>query len=45
LPDATVSAVDRFRAFVSGHARRIATWAAFVIGVLLLIRGAIEILS
>jgi hypothetical protein len=44
-PDQTVSAVARFRAWVSRDARRIATWAALVIGILLLVRGAIEALS
>ena len=44
-PDSTVSAVKRFQAWISRDGRRIATWAALVIGVLLLVRGAIELLS
>ena len=44
-PDSTVSAVQRFQAWLSRDARRIATRAALVIGVLLVLRGAIELLS
>ena len=44
-PDRTVAAIARFRAFVTHDARRIGAWAAFVVGALLLIRGAIELLS
>ena len=44
-PDRTVTAVARFRSFVTDDARRIGAWAAFVVGVLFLIRGAIELLS
>jgi hypothetical protein len=43
-PDRTVAAIARFRAFVTHDARRIGAWAAFVVGALLLIRGAIELL-
>jgi hypothetical protein len=43
-PDRTVAAIARFRAFVTNDARRIGAWAAFVVGALLLIRGAIELL-
>jgi len=43
-PERTVAAVARFRAFVTEDARRIGAWAAFVVGALLLIRGAIELL-
>ena len=44
-PDWTVSAVKRFQTWISSDARRIATRAALVIGVLLVLRGAIELLS
>ena len=44
-PDWTVSAVKRFQAWISRDGRRIATRAALVIGVLLVLRGAIELLS
>ena len=44
-PDRTVAAIARFRSFVTQDARRIGAWAAFVVGALLLIRGAIELLS
>ena len=44
-PDRTVAATARFRSFVTRTARRIGAWAAFVVGALLLIRGAIELLS
>jgi hypothetical protein len=43
-PDRTVAAIARFRSFVTEDARRIGAWAAFVVGALLLIRGAIELL-
>ncbi len=44
-PDSTVSAVKRFQTWISRDGRRIATRAALVIGVLLVLRGAIELLS
>jgi Sap, sulfolipid-1-addressing protein len=44
-PDWTVKAVESFQEWLSRDARRIATRAALVIGVLLVVRGAIEFLS
>jgi hypothetical protein len=44
-PDSTVSAVKRFQTWISRDGRRIAARAALVIGVLLVLRGAIELLS
>ena len=44
-PDSTVSAVKRFQAWISRDGRRIATRAALVIGVLLVLRGMIEVLN
>ena len=44
-PDSTVRVVKRFQAWISSDGRRIATRAALVIGVLLVLRGAIELLS
>ncbi len=44
-PDRTVKTVERFKAWITSDSRRIATIAALVIGVVLLVRGVIEILS
>ena len=43
--DQTVSAVERFRTWITRDALRIATWAAFVIGVLFLLLGLIHLLT
>jgi len=42
--DRTVAAVDRFRSWVTRDARTIASRAAFIIGVLLIVRGVLELL-
>jgi hypothetical protein len=44
-PDRTVKTVGRFKAWVTRDSRRIATIAALFVGVVLLVRGVIEILS
>jgi hypothetical protein len=44
-PEGTVKAVARFKEWITTGARRIATRAALLIGALLLLRGAIELLS
>jgi hypothetical protein len=44
-PDQTVKMVGRFKAWITRDSRRIATIAALFVGVVLLVRGAIEILS
>jgi Sap, sulfolipid-1-addressing protein len=44
-PDQTVKTVGRFKAWLTRDSRRIATIAALFVGVVLLVRGAIEILS
>jgi hypothetical protein len=44
-PDWTVRTVERFQTWISKDGRRIATRAALVIGVLFVVRGAIEFLS
>ena len=44
-PESTPEAVDRFKAGLSRHGRRAGIWAAAVIGGLLVVRGAIELLS
>ena len=44
-PEGTVEKIGRFKAWITGDARRIATTASFVVGALLLVRGAIEFLS
>lgn len=44
-PDWTVKTVEGFQAWISRDARRIATRAALVIGVLLVLRGLIELLG
>jgi hypothetical protein len=44
-PEWTSRAVKRFRALIQRDGRRIALWAALVLGVLLIVRGAIEALA
>lgn len=44
-PEATPDAVARFKAGLSRHGRRAGIWGATVIGALLIVRGAIELLS
>ena len=44
-PEGTVKTIGRFKAWVTSDARRIGTTASFVVGTLLLARGAIEFLS
>ena len=44
-PEGTVSAVARFKAWLIKDARQIAVTASLVVGALLLVRGAIEVLS
>jgi hypothetical protein len=44
-PESTPGAVDRFKAGISRHGRSAGIWGAAVIGGLLVVRGAIEILS
>jgi len=44
-PDWTPRTVARFQAWIRRDGRRIAFWAALVVGVLLIIRGAIEALT
>lgn len=42
-PDQTVSTVERLKAWINADARRIITWVALVIGVLLVGRGILEL--
>jgi hypothetical protein len=44
-PDWTPSAVERFKAWLARHGRRFGTWAAAVVGVLLIVRALIVLLS
>ena len=44
-PEGTVEAVARFKAWIIKDARQIAMTASLVVGALLLVRGAIEVLS
>jgi Sap, sulfolipid-1-addressing protein len=44
-PEGTVETIERFKAWITTGARRIATRASLVIGALLLLRGAIELIS
>jgi hypothetical protein len=44
-PESTPGAVDRFKASISRHGRRAGIWGASVIGVLLIVRALIEVLS
>ena len=44
-PDWTPRTVKRFQAWISRDGRRIAFWSAFLVGVLLILRGAIEALT
>ena len=44
-PESTPGKVDRFKAAISRHGRRAGIWAAAVIGVLLVVRGLIELLT
>jgi hypothetical protein len=44
-PEWTSRAVKRFRALIQKDGRRIAFWVALVLGVLLIVRGAIEALA
>jgi hypothetical protein len=44
-PDTTPARVDRFKAGISRHGRSAGMWGATVIGGLLVVRGAIELLS
>lgn len=44
-PEKTPAAVDRLKASISSHGRKIGIWSAAVIGSLLVLRGAIEVLS
>jgi hypothetical protein len=43
-PERTVSAVASFKSWISRDARRIASWAALLIGILLVVRGILELL-
>ena len=43
-PERTVSAIESFKSWISRDARGIAGWAAFLIGVLLVVRGVLELL-
>ena len=43
-PKRTVSAITSFKSWISRDARRIAGWAALLIGVLLVVRGILELL-
>ena len=44
-PEATPGAVERFKAGLSRHGRRAGVWGAAVIGILLVVRGAIQLLG
>jgi hypothetical protein len=44
-PETTPGKVDRFKAAISRHGRQAGIWGAGVIGSLLILRGAIELLS
>jgi Sap, sulfolipid-1-addressing protein len=44
-PDWTLRTVERFQAWIRRDGRRIAFWAALLVGVLLIARGAIEALT
>ena len=44
-PDWTINTVERSKAWIIRDARRIATIGALVVGVLLVLRGTIEVLS
>jgi len=43
-PERTLSAIESFKSWISRDARGIAGWAAFLIGVLLVVRGVLELL-
>ena len=43
-PERTVSAIESFKSWISRDARGIARWAALIIGVLLVVRGVLELL-
>ena len=43
-PNQAVTAVERFQGWISSDARKIATWAALVVGALLAVRGVLELL-
>jgi hypothetical protein len=44
-PHPTIRTVERFQAWVTKDARKIGTWAALILGALLLLRGIIELIS
>ena len=44
-PHSTIRTVERFQAWVTKDARKIGTWAALILGALLLLRGVIELIS
>ena len=44
-PETTPTRVDRFKAAIARHGRKVGTWGAGVVGALLVIRGLIEVLS
>ena len=44
-PETTPARVDRFKAALSAHGRRAGIWIAGVVGVLLVLRGTIELLA
>ena len=44
-PDTTAAKVDRVKAAISRHGRRLGIWGAAVIGGLLIVRGVIELVS
>jgi hypothetical protein len=44
-PHSTIRTVERFQAWVTKDAHKIGTWAALILGALLLLRGFIELIS
>ena len=44
-PETTPGRVDRFKAAISAHGRRVGIWGTGILGGLLVLRGTIELLA
>jgi hypothetical protein len=44
-PETTPARVDRFKAAISRHGRRVATYGTTIVGSLLVLRGVIELIA